>query len=149
MESLRPFQFIYFIHEKNTTEECSPLYYILDERHTGGYTQNNVLGLHLGETGTHWDKHQSLGPGPKNVNITTSDNRHWESLTYCPWYVLTSTLLCNHGWCENLFKNVSQLSHCAIIRNLLLTTWTLECSQSTDMSMWNHSMFLDFTLQYN
>ena len=27
----------------------------------------------IGETGAHWDKNQSSGPGPKNVNLTTSD----------------------------------------------------------------------------
>ena len=47
------------------------------------------------------------------MNITTSDYWLWESLTCCPCYVSTSTLLCNHGWYENLFRNVSQLSHCA------------------------------------
>ena len=67
----------------------------------------------VGETGAHWDINQSSGLGPKNMNITTSDYWLWESLTFCPCYVSTSTLLCNHGWCENLFRNVSQLSHCA------------------------------------
>ena len=67
----------------------------------------------LGETGAHWDKNQSSHPGPKNVNLTTSDTWLWKSLTCCPCYVSTCTLLCKHGWCENLLKYVSQLSQYA------------------------------------
>ena len=32
-----------------------------------------VYKLLLGETGAHWDKNQSPAPGPKNMNLTTSD----------------------------------------------------------------------------
>ena len=32
-----------------------------------------AFNIHVGETGAHWDKNQSSGLGPKNMNITTSD----------------------------------------------------------------------------
>ena len=37
------------------------------------YIYNIYIYIYIGETGAHWDKNWSSGPGPNSVNLTTSD----------------------------------------------------------------------------